>query len=112
MPGKDMPADGLSRLPEFATLNAIVSIFDHQQLREHLQSLQQQCVEPWFIKLQKQAISGSRVVQVRDSVLCKLVDDTFCPIVPKGVFRTFILRELHGTALGGHLGYAKLLKLV
>ena len=48
-------------------------------------------------------------MQFRNEVLCKLVGDTFLPIVPKGVLRTLILRELHGTALGGHLGYAKLL---
>ena len=50
----------------------------------------------------------------RIDVLCKLVKDTFCPIVPDYHSSTVnvILSDLHSSALGGHLGYRKLLRLV
>jgi hypothetical protein len=47
-------------------------------------------------------------------VLCKLVYDNFCPVVPEPSSNTvnLILHELHSSALGGHMGSKKLLKLV
>ena len=47
-------------------------------------------------------------------MLCKLVKDTFCPIVPdcRSSTVSVILGDLHSSALGGHLGYRKLLRLV
>jgi Integrase zinc binding domain len=46
--------------------------------------------------------------------LCKLINDTFCPIVPdsKSSSVVVILSDLHNSALGGHLGFKKLLKAV
>ena len=40
-------------------------------------------------------------------MLCKLVKDVFCPIVPDSTSSTIdvILGDLHAAALGGHLGY-------
>jgi hypothetical protein len=60
------------------------------------------------------ANSGSSEFQFRDKVLCKLVYDTFCPVVPDQRSNTvsLILHELHSSALGGHMGSKKLLKLV
>jgi Integrase zinc binding domain len=49
-------------------------------------------------------------------LLCKLIDDHFCPVVPDSSSSSssisVILSDLHNSALGGHLGYKKLLKLV
>ena len=44
-------------------------------------------------------------------MLCKLVGDHFCPIIPKGDedLISVILRDYHSSALGGHLGSKKLL---
>lgn len=47
-------------------------------------------------------------------MLCKLVDDTFCLVVPVSSSSSVdvILSDFHNSALGGHLGYKKLLKAV
>ena len=47
-------------------------------------------------------------------MLCKLVGDHFCPVLPDNTSSTIdvVLSDLHSSALGGHLGYRKLLKLV
>ena len=48
---------------------------------------------------------------MRDGIVCKVVGDYFAPVIPNddkdlvGV----ILRDLHASALGGHLGKRKLL---
>ena len=42
-------------------------------------------------------------------MLCVLKLDYFCPVVPvKSDLSSQILRDLHASALGGHLGFAKL----
>ena len=43
--------------------------------------------------------------------MCKLVNDTFCPVIPDCTGSTveIILSDLHGSALDGHLGYRRLL---
>ena len=50
----------------------------------------------------------------RNGVLCKLVKDTFCPIIPDctSITVNVVLGDLHASALGGHLGYRKLLRQV
>ena len=50
----------------------------------------------------------------RNGVLCKLVGDTFCPIIPSADSPTVrvVLAELHSSSLAGHFGVKKLLKLV
>lgn len=47
-------------------------------------------------------------------MLCKLVYDKFCPIIPDQRSNTvsLVLHELHSSALGGHMGSKKLLKSV
>ena len=47
-------------------------------------------------------------------MLCKLVDDTFCPVIPEASSSSVdvILSDLHNSALGGHLGFRKLLQAV
>lgn len=44
-------------------------------------------------------------------MLCKLVGDHFCPVLPNKASTTVevVLSDLHGSALGGHLGARKLL---
>ncbi|MDY6966902.1 MAG: integrase zinc binding domain-containing protein, partial [Halobacteriota archaeon] len=44
----------------------------------------------------------------------KLVDDHFCPVIPDSSSSSVhvILSDLHNSALGGHLGFKKLLKAV
>jgi hypothetical protein len=51
---------------------------------------------------------------LRNGLVCKLVGDTFCPIIPTpdSSSITVILNDLHSSALGGHLGFKKLLKAV
>lgn len=51
--------------------------------------------------------------QFREDVLCKLVADEFCPVIPKSDVALIhcILSDLHSSALGGHVGPKKLLKL-
>ena len=52
--------------------------------------------------------------QFRNRLLCKLIDDHFCPVIPTSGSSSVnvILSDLHNSALGGHLGYKKLLKAV
>ena len=52
--------------------------------------------------------------QYRNELLCKLVDDNFCPVVPTVGSSSInvILSDLHNSSLGGHLSYKKLLKAV
>ena len=75
---------------------------------------QQQCKGRWFRGLVGQADKGSSLYVWRNDVLCKLVGDHFCPVLPDNQSSTIdvVLSDLHSSALGGHLGYRKLLKLV
>ena len=42
-------------------------------------------------------------------MLCKLLHDYFAPVVPlKSDLINQILRDLHASSLGGHLGFVKL----
>ena len=61
----------------------------------------------------QQANSGSNVYQFRNGLLCKLVGDHFCPIIPDSNSTTVhvVLADLHESALGGHVGRRKLLAL-
>lgn len=61
----------------------------------------------------EQAKLGSKVYVYRNDILCKLVGDTFCPIIPDPESSTVhvILSDLHSSALGGHFGLKKLLLL-
>ena len=47
----------------------------------------------------------------RNGLLCRLVKDHFCPVIPDVSSSTVkvILHDLHSSALGGHLGRTKLL---
>ena len=49
----------------------------------------------------------------RNGILCKLVADHFCPVLPDFTSNTVnvVFSDLHASSLGGHLGYRKLLKL-
>ena len=49
----------------------------------------------------------------RDDILCKLVEDVFCPIIPTSNSPSVrvVLADLHASALAGHLGAKKMLKL-
>jgi hypothetical protein len=61
-----------------------------------------------------EARAGSLEYQYRHDILCKLVDDNFCPVVPTSESTSVkvILSDLHNSSLGGHLGFKKLLKAV
>ncbi len=50
----------------------------------------------------------------RFGILCKLVGDIYCPIIPSAESPNvrFVLADLHSSALAGHFGVKKLLKLV
>lgn len=52
--------------------------------------------------------------QIRDGILCKLIGDTFCPVIPPDDVDLLhvVLADYHSAALGGHLGAKKLLKKV
>lgn len=65
----------------------------------------------WFADIVKSAKNGSSLYQFRNGLLCKLVGDHFCPVVPSSDSSTIrvILSDLHSSALGGHLGRKKLL---
>ncbi len=49
----------------------------------------------------------------RNDISCKLVGDTFCPIIPSSESPSVILvlGDLHSSALSGHIGVKELLKL-
>ena len=49
----------------------------------------------------------------RNGILCKLVGDTFCPIIPSAESPSVrvVLADLHSSALAGHFGVKKLLKI-
>ena len=49
----------------------------------------------------------------RNELLCKLVGDTFCPVLPDRNSSTVdvVLADLHNSALGGHLGFRKMFEL-
>ena len=51
-------------------------------------------------------------VQYRDGILCKVVRDYFAPVIPSDdlALVNVILRDLHASALGGHLARKKLLQ--
>ena len=70
-------------------------------------------MDPWFLTKVDIAKSGDSVFQFRDDVLCKLVADVFCPVLPKSDVALIdcVLADLHSSALGGHVGPKKLLKL-
>ena len=93
--------------------NGIISIYDEPTLLNEVWNSQQHCLEDWYQQLVALATKGDPSVQFHDGVLCKIVGDTFCPVIPhNGTLVLVILRELHSSALGGHLGKAKLLKQV
>ena len=60
------------------------------------------------------ARAGSAEWQLRDGLLCRLVADHFCPVIPVGDedIINVILRDYHASALGGHLSTKKLLAKV
>ena len=47
------------------------------------------------------------------NVLCKLIGDYFAPVLPPNNHELIsaVLSELHGSALGGHLSFKKMLAL-
>jgi hypothetical protein len=60
------------------------------------------------------AKNGSLEFQYRNGLLCKLIDDHFCPVLPDPSSSSIhvILSDMHNSALGGHLGFKKLMKIV
>lgn len=72
-------------------------------------------MDTWLEQKLQLASSGTDLAwQIKDGVLCKLVGDTFCPVLPDSdddLIR-IVLEDYHSSALGGHLGPKKLLKLV
>ncbi len=68
----------------------------------------------WFKGKCEQARAGSLEYQFRNGLLCKLIDAHFCPVIPDRGSSSVqvVLSDLHNSALGGHLGFKKLLKLV
>jgi hypothetical protein len=59
------------------------------------------------------ARNGDTVYVFRDDILCKLVGDHFCPVIPTSDSPSVrvVLAELHASSLAGHFGAKKLLKL-
>ncbi len=112
--GDSNVADHLSRITPApaADLASFISVFDKSALFEAIKSAQKTCKEAWYVKLVSQAKKDSKV-QFRDDMLCVLVEDYFCPVIPKDSdIIGQILRDLHASALGGHLGFLKLYTLV
>ena len=58
--------------------------------------------------------SGCSDVHLRHGVLCRVIDGVSLPVVPRSdrALVSLILRELHSSVLGGHVGPKKLLGLV
>ena len=93
--------------------NGIISIYDEPTLLNEVQNSQKHCLEDWYQQLVALATKGDPSVQFHDSVLCKIVGDTFCLVISRnGTLVLVIIIELHSSALGGHIGKAKLLKQV
>lgn len=96
------------------SLHGIITIFENKTFLDQLKLEQQECSDQWFLGKCKLAQDGSSVYQYRHGLLCKLVEDNFCPVVPtiNSSSIKVILSDLHNSSLGGHLGYKKLLKAV
>ena len=90
--------------------NAVLTIFEKQTFLQQLLDEQQQSSDSWFLHKCNLAKTGNTTWQYRDDILCKLVDGTFCPVVPTSDSSSvqIILHELHSSALGGHFGAKKL----
>lgn len=95
-------------------LSAVISIGDSEQVMEHLVESQRQCTEQWFVRLQRGLQRSDSGVHLRHGVLCRTVDSVSVPVVPRGdrALVQLILRELHCSVLGGHLGPKKLMALL
>ena len=99
---------------EHLQVSAVISQSDSEQVFEHLVESQRQCSEPWFLRLQQQVDVDGSGVHLRHGVLCRSVGSVSVPVIPRGdrALIQLVLRELHCSVLGGHLGPKKLLALV
>lgn len=98
----------------FAFLNGVISINERESFCDKLIAEQQASSSVWFADIVRSAKNGSSMYQLRNGLLCKLVGDHFCPVVPDRTSSTVqvILSDLHSSGLGGHVGRKKLLQLV
>ncbi len=108
--GDSNVADHLSRITPapIADLAAFISVFDTSALFDAIKSAQKTCKEAWYLKLVERSKSDTKI-QFRNDMLCILIEDYFCPVVPRESGLTGqIMRDLHASALGGHMGFLKL----
>ena len=93
--------------------NGIISVFHEPTLLLEVQNSQQQYTKAWYQWLIDLTNNGDPLVQLSDIIICKIIHDAFCLVDPhNGMLVLVILKELHGSAFGGHLGKSKLLKTV
>ena len=114
-PGKQhVAADALSRIPDSSTCAALIGVGDNTMLRRGVVDAQSSSSDEQFAATRALAEQSSGGFSIRNGLVVKLVSDQFVPVIPGDAqeLQEAILRELHASALGGHLGRRKLDELV
>ena len=93
---------------------AVLSLSDNMVLQESMAKAQQQFEDPVFLYLKAQASLGQSGFEVRKNLIVKVSSRLVLPIIlpDASELQQYILKDLHESALGGHLVRYKLHALV
>ena len=89
----------------------VISLGDESYLLDIVKRCQEAASDDkWFQDVKTMCKPDSKVYSIRNSIVCRLVDDCFAPVIPpsqKDLIR-LILLEFHASSLGGHLSATKM----